>query len=355
VFARAAHDELILGHVRIVAECGALEQAFSRTATGRRPALLIRAALERVCLGDFGLAPSATIAAGAAAPSRMEGSEMRVSEPGATDQAGLPTFRALLGVQVLATIVFGMVPLLLPSVFASVTGYSGDDSLVYRLAGAATTGYLVAAILALTGRTPWVNLRIPMVATLTFTAAAALSCLVTLVGGDSHWVVLVVLLAATAFALIAIYWLRRDQGPVAPAGLPVSMPFRVVVGLASLSAATFGLLPLLAPGPFASLFGLAGTDTWIFRMAGSACLGYATAGVLSIRAEGYERFAVQNLAAVTFNTLGAAAAWKAVVYGEGGYLAPVVGLAATFFAVALMALAVRSHPRGSTERPPASA
>jgi hypothetical protein len=266
---------------------------------------------------------------------------MHATDRIAADQAQLPTFRLLLGVQILATIVFGLVPLIVPSVFASVTGYTGDDPIIYRLAGAATSGYLAAAFIALANRVTWVNLRIPIVATLTFTALAAVASLVSLVAGDRHWVVAVVLVAATAFAILAFYWLRRDEGPPTPAGQPLTTPFRVVVGLATLSAATFGVLPLLAPGPFSSLFGVAGTDTWILRMAGAACFGYATAGVLSLVADGYDRFAVQNVAAVTFNALAAAAAWKSVIGGDGGYLAPIVALAATFFAVALGYLAIQ--------------
>src|SRR5215217_5612351 len=192
---------------------------------------------------------------------RLEGEPPMTASSAVNDQGRLPAFRLLLGVQAVATIVFGLVPLLLPEVFASVTGYSGHDRLVYRLAGAATTGYLVAALAALVWRTEWVNLRIPMVATFTFTVAAAIASLVTLIGGDQRWVVMVVLLAATAFALIAAYWLRRDEGPEAPAGEPVTATFRAIVALATLSAATFGLLPLLVPGVFADLFGLSGTDT----------------------------------------------------------------------------------------------
>ena len=270
---------------------------------------------------------------------------MAVSTAAVADQARLTTFRLLLIVQVIATTVFGLVPLILPSIFAEQTGYSGDDALVYRLAGAATTGYLVAAVVALVSRTPWVNLRIPMVATLTFTALAAVASVASVVTGDTHLVAIVVAAAATVFAVLATYWLRRDEGPDMPAGLPLTTAWRMIVGLAALSAAVFGLLPLLAPGPFSTLFGLAGADVWIFRMAGAACFGYATAGVLSVQAPGYERFAVQNMAAITFNALAAAAAWKSVINADGGWLAPIVAPAATFFAVALLALAFRSHRR----------
>jgi hypothetical protein len=262
---------------------------------------------------------------------------------GASDQASLPVFRLLLAVQVLATIVFGVIPLGLPATFASVTGYSGDDPYIYRLAGAATAGYLIAALVALVGRRRWADLRIPISATLTFTAAAAVSCLWSVVRGDSHWVVLVVLLAAAAFAVLAGYWLRRDQGTAVVAGPGLDQASRVIIGLATVSAGVFGLLPLIAPFAFASVFGLVGTDIWIYRMAGSACLGYAVAGVLELRAPGYPSIAVQNLAAIAFNAFAAVASWLSVASGTGGTLAPVVAVAATFFALALGWLAVRDR------------
>jgi len=259
------------------------------------------------------------------------------------DQAVLPIFRVLLVVQAIATVVFGLVPLLIPGTFASITGYTGADELIYRLAGAATTGYLVAALVALLGARTWAELRIPIVATLTFTAAAAIGSLITLVRGDTHWVVFVVLGAGALFAILAAYWLRRDEGPAIDAGAPIADPWRIVIGLATLSAAVFGLMPLGATGLFASVFGLAGTDGWIFRMAGAACLGYAAAGVLELRAPGYRPIGVQNLAAITFNGLGAIVSVLAALAGTGGLLAPIVAAAASFFTLALAYLAVLSR------------
>ena len=117
----------------------------------------------------------------------------------------------------------------------------------------------------------------------------------------------------------------------------------MIIGLATLSAGVFGLLPLIAPVTFASLFGLVGTDIWIFRMAGAACLGYAVAGLLELRAAGYQPIAVQNLGAIAFNAFAAVASWLSVTSGTGGILAPVVAVAATLFALALGWLAVRDR------------
>ena len=143
------------------------------------------------------------------------------------------------------------------------------------------------------------------------------------------------IVAGAVFTLVAAYWLRRDEAPVADAGRPLTSPTRVVLGLAILSAATFGLLPFLLPGPFATVFGLAGTDLWVYRLAGAACFGYATAGVASLLARGYRLWRLQNFGAITFNALAAITALIALANGSGGWLAPVVAAAASFFTVAL--------------------
>lgn len=50
----------------------------------------------------------------------------------------------------------------------------------------------------------------------------------------------------------------------------------------------------------------------------------------------YRLIRIQNMAAITFNALGAISAWLAVLGGEGGWPAPVVAAAASFFAIALV-------------------
>ncbi len=177
-------------------------------------------------------------------------------------------------------------------------------------------------------------------------SAAAIGSAWALVSGDRHPAAAVVFVAAAMFAAIAAFWLRRDQGAPVDPGSPIPSTFRAIIGLATVSAAAFGLLPLLLPGPFATLFGLAGTDVWIFRMAGAACLGYAVAGVLELGASGYATVRFQNRSAIAFNVLGAVAAWLALAAGDGGLLAPVVAVAATFFAIALFVLDRRSLATG---------
>lgn len=262
---------------------------------------------------------------------------MAASMTGATqDQAFSLPFRLTLAAQAAAGLVFGLAPLLVTAAYASAIGFSGDDPLVYRLGGAATTGYFVAPVLALAWRAGWRQIRIPAMATLTFTIGAFAASAWEFANGATQPVVPFVVAAGAVFTLIAAWWLRRDEAPDMEPGRPLSNPARAILVLATLSAATFGLLPLLVPDPFVSLFGLTGTDTWVFRLAGAGCLGYATGGIASLLAPGYRFMRIQNMAAITFNALGAASSWVAVAGGYGGWLAPVVAVAASFFTVALI-------------------
>lgn len=254
----------------------------------------------------------------------------------AEDQAFLPAFRATLGVQAVAGLLFGLAPLLATATYASALGFSGSQVLVYRLGGAATLGYFVAPAAAVILRAGWREIRIATIATLTFTIGACAASLIELATGAGQPIVPLVAVAGAIFTLIAASWWRRDQAPAVDPGRPLSNAAKVILGLATLSAATFGLLPLLLPGPFSTLFGLGTPDGWVFRLAGAGCLGYATAGVASLLAPGYRLMRVQNLAAISFNAVAALSAWVAVATGDGAWLAPVVAAAATFFAVALL-------------------
>jgi hypothetical protein len=257
---------------------------------------------------------------------------------GSGDQATRPVFRLLLVVQALATTVFGLVPLLVPKLFTDVTGYTGDDELITRFAGAATTGYFVAAVVALRWQAPWRELRLPLIATFTFTLVAAVACALTLLEGDTRWVVFVVLAAGAVFAALAAYWLRADEGPEAAPGPRLSGGWLVLIGIATLAATAFGLAGVIAPAALAPIGGLEGTDIWIYRMSGAACLGYAPAGLLSVRLADYRPIRVQNLAAIAFNATAAVAAWAATIGGTGGIVAPVVAVAASLFAIGLAAM-----------------
>jgi len=253
-------------------------------------------------------------------------------------------FRVLLVVQLLAAGFFGLVPLLAPGTFASGAGFVGDEPFIYRLAGAATLGYAAVALIAVV-RPAWYRLRIPVLATLTFNAAAVVGALLSLAAGETQFVVFFVATAAFAFTLLAGYWLVRNEGPPDPSPEPIEGWFRAVIAVATLAAAFFGLAPLVAAARFASLAGFSTNDPFIYHLAGAATLGYAVAGVASLRARSRDEIGLQVRAATVFNGISAVAA---LVYLFGGGTAPVAWLifvAATAFTalfVLWMAGAVRS-------------
>lgn len=251
-----------------------------------------------------------------------------------SDQAQLPIYRALALVQVAAAGFFGVYPYLFPESLASVFGYEGAEPFVYRLLGAASLGYAAAALLAFR-RPIWAEHRIPIVASLTFNAAAVIAALLALlVDGEPRFLVFFILVAASAFSLITAYWLVRDEGPEAPASPPISTPVRALLAVASLAALVFGALPLLIPEQVALVTGFAVTDLFIYRLAGAATLGYATAGLLEVRARSAPEIRLQVRAALVFNVLAAIAA---VMYLLGGGVSPVAWVilaAATGFSVA---------------------
>jgi hypothetical protein len=255
--------------------------------------------------------------------------------PELPDQATLPIFRILLLVQVAAAGFFGLLPFLVPDAYASGAGFTGREPFIYRLAGAATLGYAVVALVAF-ARPAWYQLRIPVTATLTFNAAAVIGSLMSLAAGETQFVVFFVAVAASAFTLLAGYWLVRDRGPEDPLGEPVEPWFRAVIAVATLAATFFGLAPLVAPEQFASLAGFATDDVWIYRLAGSATLGYAVAGLVSLFARTKGEIALQTRGALTFNALSAVAALFYILDGGRSPVAWLIGVAATAFSVAFI-------------------
>jgi hypothetical protein len=266
---------------------------------------------------------------------------MTNATPGARpDQGKAPWFRFLLLIQVLAAGFFGVVPYLFPSGAARAAAYAGAEPFIYRLAGAAAFGYAVAAGAALLKPT-WYRFRIPAAASYTFNGAAVVAALMTLFdSSDSFWVWFI-LIAAAAFVLVLIYVTRRDEGPPAPDQPVLDRPARILLIVASLAAAFFGLAPLIAAEWFADFGGFDPSDLFIYRLAGAGTLGYAFAGYLSIRDGRWEAISAQNLAAISFNGLSAIAALVYVMGGGRSIVGWLILIAATIFTVVLVTLHVR--------------
>jgi hypothetical protein len=102
---------------------------------------------------------------------------------------------ALFAIGVLASLVFGVGPLVAGGGFGRALGFPGFDDFIYRQAGAATTGACVGGLLALQSRR-WREIRLAAVAALTFNAASVLAALIEVAGGSPQPVAFVILAAA---------------------------------------------------------------------------------------------------------------------------------------------------------------
>ena len=240
----------------------------------------------------------------------------------------------------LAAGLFGVVPYFFPAVAAEAGDLTGAEPFIYRLAGAATIGYAVTALSCLLNP-GWYRFRIPAAASYTFNAAAVVAALMTLFDSADNFWVWFILVAASAFVVILSYVTRRDEGPPAPADPVIDGPARLLLTLASVAAAFFGLAPLIAAEWFADIAGFDPSDLFIYRLAGAATLGYAFAGYLSLRDGRWQAIAVQNLAAIVFNGLSAIAALMYLLAGGRSLVAWLILVAAALFTVMLAILHVR--------------
>ena len=114
----------------------------------------------------------------------------------------------------------------------------------------------------------------------------------------------------------------------------------VVLALATLSAAVFGLGPQL-PGPFASLMGYKGSDEHVYRLAGAACFGYAAMGIQELRSLHWADLRLPNMMALVFNGLAFLASVFEILADRPTLLVYLVALAAGFFTVTIAAILAR--------------
>ena len=250
------------------------------------------------------------------------------------DQGKAPWFRFLLVVQLLAAGLFGVVPYFFPTVAADAGELTGAEPFIYRLAGAAALGYAVAAALVIM-KPAWYRFRIPAAASYTFNSAAVVAALMTVFEDGSNFWVWFILVAASAFVLVLSYVTTRNEGPPAPEQPSLDSAARVLLTVASIAAAFFGLAPLVAAEWFAEFGGFDPSDLFIYRLAAAATLGYAFGGYLSIRDGRWEAIRVQNLAAIVFNGLSAIAAAMYLTAGGTSLVGWVILVAAALFTVTL--------------------
>jgi hypothetical protein len=115
---------------------------------------------------------------------------------------------ALFAIGTLASLAFGLGPLIAGGGFGRAFGAPGFDDFIYRQAGAATTGACVGGLLALQSRR-WREIRLPAVAALVFNAASVGAALVEVAGGSPQPIVYVILAAAALVTVGMAIALRR--------------------------------------------------------------------------------------------------------------------------------------------------
>jgi hypothetical protein len=257
------------------------------------------------------------------------------------DLAQLGAFRASLLGQLIAAGFFGLVPLVAPVDFARAFGLSGDEPYLYRLAGAATIGYVAPALIGL-WRGSWASLRIPIATTFLFNATAAAVSLVTIDEVGLQPLAVIVALAASAFAAISAYWLWRGGWPDDADGKALEPGFRLSLSVATVAATIVGGSQLLLPRAFADFFDVSATDLVIIRLAGAATLGFALAGLLSAVVNRWPAIRTQTIASIVANVAATIASVVYLAQGGTSWLGILLLVAAGGLVLSLSAWSVRA-------------
>lgn len=238
----------------------------------------------------------------------------------------------------MGSLALGLPLYVFPRPLARIADLAGDDTFIYELGGAAILGYAVALAVGIRGGL-WPPMRFVVLATYVFAAIAFLAEFVAFASNQINGLVVVVSLWAVLVAYALAQILIAHRGAVA--GPRDVAPWAVVVlALATLSAAVFGLGPQLV-APFASLMGYKGTDEVVFRLTGAACFGYAAMGIQELRSLHWDDMRLPSVMALVFNGLAFLASIFELLAGRGTLLVNLVVLAAGFFTVAIALIFVR--------------
>lgn len=250
--------------------------------------------------------------------------------------------RGLLVIPLLGAVVFGILPLLFSAQTATLLGFTGNDTYLYRLAGAVTLGYVPGLLLTIL-HGEWTPARLVIIATLVFNVGSLFAVGAALLAGNAQPVVYAIL--ATSLLIIAMTtWMlnkHRDVSRPAP-----DIAKWVVYLIVFLTAAAFGtgLMFLLAPLQFSQLFGFMGTDEFVFRQGGAATLGFAVMGVFQLRSRAWREIRLPSMNALLFNGASLIATIAAIVSGDPILLLAVV-LLVTLVATVGCVLTLRRQGR----------
>jgi hypothetical protein len=239
--------------------------------------------------------------------------------------------RILLLLPIAGGLVFGLFPLLFGGAFGRALGFSGNDTFIYRLAGAATLGYAIALIMGLR-QGDWTPLRLVAIATLAFNVASIYACLAQLMAGNTHLVIYLILGTSIAITAITASMLNR-RASLERSGADTSVWYTRFIVLGTVLSGIFGLMPLLVPVLGAQLLGFQGTDVFLIRQAGAASLGYAVMGVYGLRSRAWEELRLPLVMAIIFNGFSFLASVVALLSSEPVFITLVIGAASLFVTI----------------------
>ena len=237
----------------------------------------------------------------------------------------------LLLLPILADSGLGLGAFLLGASFGAMLGFPGNDSFMYRCAGAAAFGYPVGLVFALRQQS-WAALRLPVIATLTLNIAAIFACAMEILSGKAVPIVYVVGILSVVITAITASQLKRYAGEPRPAP-DISPLLRGGLILGGVLSAVFGLLPLLMPAQFVQLFGYKGTDVFVIRQAGCASVGYAVMAFYALKSGVWQEIRISTTMALIFNGLAFIGSVIAFFAGDPKFIVGLIGAASLVYTV----------------------
>jgi hypothetical protein len=242
-----------------------------------------------------------------------------------------PLEKALLLLPTAGGLIFGLAPLLIPGSFAAISGAPGNDPYIYRLAGAATFGYAVALILALS-QDDWIQAHLLVIAVLTFNLASLYACIVEIVSGTANPVVYMIFATSIAIVAITSWVLTRHREVAAPAP-DIARWFVWFLGIIALAGTAVGFVFLFFPAEIGHLFGYKATDIFLYRQGGAATLGYGVMGIFELRSRAWVALRLPIFMALVFNGISFVVTLLAILAGEPSLLPYIIGAVALFTTV----------------------
>lgn len=222
--------------------------------------------------------------------------------------------RVFLVFPMLGALVFGVLPLFFSAQFASAFGFAGGDTYLYRLAGAATLGYVPGLLVAIL-QGEWTPVRFVVIAILVFNLGSLFAIATAILSGSAQPVVYLILVASLLFVAISLWLLNKHRDAPHPAPDIANWVVYLIVFL-TLAAFGVGTLFLLAPVPVSQLFGFRGTDEFVFRQGGAATLGFAVMGVFELRSRAWREIRLPSMNSLLFNGASLVATILAILSGD---------------------------------------